>query len=220
MVEQWRDIPCYEGFYQASTFGNIKRLYKSGKEKILKPSLKTNGYLIVSLSKNNTRKSFDVHRLVAQVFIPNTENKSQVNHKNGIKTDNRVENLEWITPLENMSHAVSMGLTAQGEKNRLAKISNELAKFIRENPDNLTGRQLASMFNLKPQSITQIQTGKTFKNAGGIIRQAAPQKERVPDSIRAQIRSEYIKRSGNFNCYTLAEKYGVCPQTIWRIINQ
>ncbi len=98
--------------YYCDKYGNI-----FSKRKKLKQS-KRNGYLCVSLCNNGFSKSFNVHRIIAEAFIPNPENKPQVNHINGIKTDNRVENLEWVTQSENTIHALSIGLYNPIPKNR------------------------------------------------------------------------------------------------------
>lgn len=111
MAEIWKDIEGFKGLYQVSTHGRVKKIYK-GKETILKGGKFSNGYLLVSLTvEKRIYRHFLTHRLVAQTFIPNPDGKSDVNHKNGIKTDNRVENLEWCTRSENLQHAVNIGLT-------------------------------------------------------------------------------------------------------------
>ena len=110
--EIWKDIPGYEGLYQVSNMGRIKSIankeikfgvnqVNSKIDKIIKQLKNGQGYLRIGLSKNNKQIKFSVHRLVAQTFIPNPENKTTVNHKNEIKTDNRVENLEWMSNKEN-----------------------------------------------------------------------------------------------------------------------
>lgn len=98
--EIWKDIEGYEGLYQVSNQGRIKSL-KYGKENILKPGTDKDGYLYVNLCKDAKTKSYKVHRLVAQAFIPNPDNKPQINHKSEEKWLNTVDNLEWATAKEN-----------------------------------------------------------------------------------------------------------------------
>lgn len=112
MVEIWKDIKGYEGIYQVSDLGRVKSLNYNhhGMEAILKPSNRGNGYLFVVLCINKIKTNYLVHRLVCESFLPNPENKRTVNHKNGIKTDNRLDNLEWATHHENNKHAHDNGL--------------------------------------------------------------------------------------------------------------
>lgn len=120
--EIWKDIPGYEGLYQASTLGNIRSLPKSDirhtkratsvwnvSGKILKGRVGRHGYLIVAIYKNQTRCDISIHRLICLTFLDNPEQKPYVNHKNCIKYDNRLENLEWCTQKENIAHAWANG---------------------------------------------------------------------------------------------------------------
>lgn len=110
MSEVWRDIEGYEGLYQVSSEGRVKslerkdRLGRTVKERILKPGVVGSGYLMISLCTGGKQKMFSVHRLVCQAFHENPENKSDVNHINENKTDNRAWNLEWCTRRENLNH--------------------------------------------------------------------------------------------------------------------
>lgn len=119
-VEEWKDIKNYEGLYQVSNLGRVRSvdhyasngktqiLYK-GKIKRLQ-SNKKNDYLSVILSKNNKEKRVYIHRLVAESFIKKIDGKDEVNHIDGNKHNNIVENLEWVTSQENKQHAYSLGL--------------------------------------------------------------------------------------------------------------
>ena len=125
-MENWKDIKGYEGFYQVSDLGRVKSLERDVycqngivrhiEEKILVPNLNNKGYQYVGLSKNGKRKGMLVHRLVALAFIPNLENKSQINHKNEIKNDNVVENLEWCTASYNNHYGTRTARAVQNHK--------------------------------------------------------------------------------------------------------
>ena len=120
MKEEWRDIKGYEGLYQVSNFGRVKSLNYARqhyeKEKALQT--KPNGYVKVDLRHCGELSSRNVHRLVAEAFIPNPEGKTDVNHINGNKLDNRVENLEWCTRAENMLHCKEKLHKIAGKKPR------------------------------------------------------------------------------------------------------
>ena len=105
-MEIWKDIPGYEGVYQVSNLGNVRSL-KFGKERMLKPGKDRENYLHVDLSKNGKRKTCKVHRLVADTFIPSIEGKEFVDHINGIRNDNRMDNLRWCTHQENDNFPLS-----------------------------------------------------------------------------------------------------------------
>lgn len=110
--EIFKDIEGYEGLYQISNFGNVKsnRNGKYFKEKILKDRFNDRGYKTVYLFKDGKGSNRRTHRLVAEAFICNGFNKPDVNHINGIKSDNNVNNLEWVTKSENSCHAYKSGL--------------------------------------------------------------------------------------------------------------
>lgn len=110
-TEEWKDAKGYEGIYQVSRTGKIRRIYKDGeiKSEYLKP-FKNKGYDIAPLYANHKRKNKFVHRIVAETFIPNPNNYPVVNHIDGDKCNNCVENLEWCTQKHNINEAIRLGL--------------------------------------------------------------------------------------------------------------
>ena len=133
MEEVWKDVVDYEGLYQVSNLGRVKgceRIVKHfrGGNRILKEKFRSlsndkDGYKFLDLYKNGKGQIMRVHRLVSMAFIKNPENKSQVNHINGIKYDNNIDNLEWSTSHENMQHAFRTGL-------QKPNINNEKSVFM------------------------------------------------------------------------------------------
>lgn len=126
-TEIWKDIVGYETRYQISNSGKVKSLpmsmgaIKWKPEKIRLGSLHHTGYLIIKLRKDKIPKMYPIHRLLALAFIPNPENKPQVNHKDGDKLNNSLDNLEWVTQRENTIHAYKIGLAKSGANHKQSK---------------------------------------------------------------------------------------------------
>lgn len=111
-IESWKDIEGFKGRYSVSNLGRVRSNFRIKGPRntiktntiILKQGISNSGYSRVNLHSDGKQRCYSVHRLVAKAFIPNPEAKPQTNHKNGIKTDNRLENLEWATRSENQRH--------------------------------------------------------------------------------------------------------------------
>lgn len=132
-TEEWRDVSGYDAPYQVSSLGRVKSLprKKGTKGKVLSPGMNTSGYEVINLLQDGRYRTRTVHRLVAIAFIANPENKRCVNHKDGDKTNNSIDNLEWATHKENTRHAFDTGLMVgtnlgkfRGEHNQARGVIN------------------------------------------------------------------------------------------------
>lgn len=131
MAEIWKDIKGYEGSYQVSNLGNVKSLSRRWvkNEKLLTQSLTKDGYCKVRLLSKSKDKTARVHRLVAEAFLSNSNNEPTVNHKDGNKLNNRVDNLEWLDRHEQLKHAYKLGLKEKVKARR--KLTDEQVREIR-----------------------------------------------------------------------------------------
>lgn len=175
-MEQWKDIAGFEGMYQVSDTGQVRSLDRIGgnrgykyKGRVLAQSIDACGYLHVRPSIKGKETSKYTHRLVAEAFIPNPENKPQVNHMDGNKQNNHVSNLEWATAKENMRHATDTGLVNNsGENNASSKLTEDDVSFIRKhyNPDTTDFNQkaLAEKFGVSQPAISKIVHRKRWKH--------------------------------------------------------
>ena len=142
MTENWRDVVGYEGKYEVSDKGNIRSVKRTItrsnghkfwiKSTIRRTSIHCSGYEIVSLSNDCKSKTKRVHRLVAEAFLSNKDNKKCVNHKDGNKLNNKLENLEWVTHSENLNHAYENELRKNGASIILIDEKNNERKFRSE----------------------------------------------------------------------------------------
>ncbi len=177
--EIWKDIPGYEGLYQSSNFGRIKSLSRTISQKngikrtireiIIKTHISGMYLAMSTVDVFGNKKTTSVHRLVAITFIPNLENKPCVNHINGIKTDNRVENLEWCTYLENEIHSrdVLNKKYAFGEMSSSAKLTEQKVLAIRRlhkiNP-KYNRKKIALKLGIHHYSLNDIHRRKSWKH--------------------------------------------------------
>jgi len=173
MIEKWRDIKGYENYYQVSNIGNVRSLdrtvphpvmgFKKGKPCKQHPN--HNGYMRVGLHKLGNREQEFVHKLVGQAFVSNPNSKPQINHIDGDKLNNNVENIEWCTNKENCIHASNLGLRnpVRGIEHHNAKMNPEKVKDLRKKRDEgWSYKQLCDLFGITKGVVGQIYHKRTW----------------------------------------------------------
>lgn len=166
MQEIFKQVKDYEGYYEISNIGNVRSTSYKG-TKLLKPAKTKRGYLNVIFCVNQVKVHKLIHRLVAEAFIPNPRNLEQVNHINGNKEDNTVENLEWCTSEYNNQHALNSSLLNRYEDRPEAKLTKKLVLKIPELiKQGATTDDLKNLFKVSRRCIDNIFEGKTWTGLG------------------------------------------------------
>lgn len=146
MEEIWKAVPSEYKLYKVSNFGNIQVFY-NGAWTSKQTKITKEGYMVARVSRHKKKVELRIHRLVAEAFIPNPNNKPYINHKDGNRCNNHVDNLEWVTPLENTHHAMRRGKYA-----------------VKLHPEQIT-----QIRKLHSEGHNQVQLGKKFGVTNGMI---------------------------------------------------
>jgi len=201
MREIWKSVEGYERYYMVSNYGRVKSLsrkvkrgkngYVYTKEKILKQTPNTNGYLRVFLCVNKKRKTKYVHRLVAKMFLGDQmcEERIQVNHKDGVKTNNHVDNLEWCSHEENLEHAFENKLIKHGEESHLSKLKKkDLVLIEAMRSEGRTMEEIASVFDVHRTTIGRVLNDVTWKRTERVQLSLIKNKGVEADDVRTRER--------------------------------
>ncbi|ADE87501.1 HNH endonuclease [Deep-sea thermophilic phage D6E] len=230
LQEIWKPIKGYEGLYEVSNKGRVKSVgrivhRKDGisyfkKGSILKPYECTGGYLFVGLLRDGERKLFSVHRLVAEAFLPNPENKTQVNHIDGNKKNNDVSNLEWVTEKENVNHAIKHGLLKnRGEDSPNSKLTKTDIENIRRMyaTKQYTQYQLAEIYGVGQSTIWKIVNNERWRDDSYSHEKQKYSHAKITEEQAKEIKSKYL--TGKYKLKQLADDYGLSIASVSRIIN-
>ena len=168
MIEIWKDVVGYEGIYQVSNLGNVKRIKLargSGLNTIMKAAPNRNGYLRLSLCRDNRPVQLFIHRLVAAAFLGPCPDGYEVNHIDGKQGNPRVDNLEYVTSKGNSEHAVRLGLMPFGARRTNARLNDDVVREIRQlHKDGVIDKDIAERFNVNRRTINDVTSGRSWQH--------------------------------------------------------
>lgn len=175
--EEWHPLVGWEGWYEVSDLGRVRRIAPAPHGgmgfpgRLLKSCLLNTGYLVVHLSREGKSKSVHVHRAVAEAFLGPCPVGHEVNHRNGIKADNRMVNLEWATASRNTRHAFATGLylPPRGEGHANTKLTEADVLAIRAAAGKIPGKDLARQYGVSPQTISRVLHRESWKHLAGDV---------------------------------------------------
>ena len=184
-IEIWKPVVGYEGLYEVSNLGKVKAIkwHRGEEEKEMRPYTTYKGYLRLRLTKNGKGKQFQIHRLVAEAFIPNPENKPYIDHINTDRTDNRVENLRWVTNKENCNNPISKQNYSKSNKGKTAVPILQFDKnmnFIKK-WESMTDAETSLGIKSRLSEYCSEKYGR--KTAGGFIWRYADDYEIIPFKV-------------------------------------
>jgi len=159
--ERWKPVKGYEGHYEISDHGRVKSLKRNI---ILKTRKNRDGYRIVNLSENGKQDTFLVHRLMGISFIPNLNNLRCINHLDGIKENNVLDNIEWVTHSENLLHAYKIGLRlpTSGENNGMSTLTNKEVLEIRDLKGKYNQTEIGDLYGISQPAVSGILSKNTW----------------------------------------------------------
>ena len=163
-MEHWKEIAGYEGLYEVSDLGRVKSL-KYGKERILKPQKNTRGYLKVALCKDGKVEQPKIHRLVAEAFIPNPNNLETINHKDEVKTNNTVGNLEWMSVKDNNNYGTRNKRVGEAHSKQVQMFDKKTFELLETFPSTHEAERITGISN---SNISEC-CNANRKSAGGYI---------------------------------------------------
>jgi hypothetical protein len=212
MYEVWKLYPG--SIIEISNLGNARNFHSKRPRKLVKNH---GGYYRIEISTLSGKKTFSVHRMVSELFIPVIEGKHYVNHKDGIKTNNAVSNLEWVTPSENTIHALDTGLKGKGSTLQWAKLTESLVIDIKTRLcAGELAQSLAKEYGVSPGTISNLKSGRAWKGIGPEVESL----ERVSSTRKLAAEDIPVIRdliAGGSTDAEIGLLYGTARGTIYRI---